>query len=61
MLRKLIRNVRRKAKRISNKSVPPRLYSNQSETVNYILAAKRCALGYGKKEDVSKCSFIKDT
>ena len=29
VLRKLIRNVRRKAMRISNKSVPPRLYSNQ--------------------------------
>ena len=42
------------------KSVPPRLYSNQSETVNSILAAKKCALGYGKKEDVSKFSYIKD-
>ena len=41
------------------KSVPPRLYSNQSETVNSILAAKKCALGYGKKEDVSKFSYIK--
>ena len=41
VLRKLIRNVRRKAMRISNKSVPPRLYSNQSETLNSILAAKK--------------------
>ena len=30
------------------------------ETVNSILAAKKFALGYGKKEDVSKVSFIKD-
>ena len=36
------------------------MYSNQSETVNSILAAKKCALGYGKKEDVSKFSFIKN-
>ena len=34
---------------LSNKCLPPRLYSNQSETVNSILAAKKCALGYGKK------------
>ena len=60
MLRKLIRNVGRKAMRISNKSIPPSLYSNQSETVHSILAAKKCAPGYGKKEDVSKFSFIKD-
>ena len=45
---------------ISNKSVPRRLYSKQSETVSSILAAKKCALGYGKKEYVSKFSFIKD-
>ena len=36
VLGKLVRNVRRKVMRISNKSVPPRLYSNQSETVNFI-------------------------
>ena len=60
MLRRLIPNVRRKAMRISNKSVPPRLFSNQSETVNSILAAKKCALGYGKKEDLSKFSLTKN-
>ena len=60
VLRKLIRNLRRKAMSISNKSVPRRLYSKQSETVSSILAAKKCALGYGKKEYVSKFSFIKD-
>ena len=46
--------------RISDKSLPPRLCSNQSETIKSILTAKKCALGYGKKEDVSKFSFIKD-
>ena len=60
VLGKLIRNVRRKAMRISNKSVPPPLYSNQSKTVNSIFATKKCALGYGKKENVSKFSFIKN-
>ena len=54
VLRKLSRNVIRKAMRISNKSVPPRLYSNQLETISSIFAAKKCALRYGKKEDVSK-------
>ena len=60
VLRKLIRNVRRKAMRISDKSLPPRLYSNQSENINSLLAAKKCDPGYGKKEDVSKFSIIKD-
>ena len=60
VLRKLIRNASSKAMRISDKSAPPGLDSNQSQTVNSILAAKKCALGYGKKEDVSKFSFIKD-
>ena len=46
--------------RISDKSLPPRLYSNQSENINSLLAAKKCHLGYGKKEDVSKFSIIKD-
>ena len=60
VLRKLIGNVRRKAMRISNKSLPPILYSNQLETVNSVLAANKCALRYGKTEDVSKFSFIKN-
>ena len=30
--------------RISNKSVPSPLYSSQSETVNSILAANKCAI-----------------
>ena len=36
VLGRLIRNVRRKAMKISNKSVPPRLYSNQSETTTLV-------------------------
>ena len=40
VLRKLIRNVRRKAMRISGKSLPPHLRSNQSENVNSLLSAK---------------------
>ena len=44
---------------MSNSAVPPRLYTNQSETVNSILSAKKTALGYKKKEDISKFTFIK--
>ena len=55
VLRKLIQNARRKTMRISNKSVPPRLYFSQSETVNSILAAKKCVLGYGKTHISVSC------
>ena len=41
VLRKLIRNVSSKAMRISDKSASPHLYSNQSQTANSILAAKK--------------------
>ena len=41
VLRKLIRNASSKAMRISDKSASPRLYSNQSQTANSILAAKK--------------------
>ena len=41
VLRKLIRNASSKAMRISDKSAPPGLDSNQSQTVNSILAAKK--------------------
>ena len=40
VLRKLIQNVRRKAMRVSDKSVPARLYSNQSETSILFLQQK---------------------
>ena len=59
VLRKLIRSVRRKAFRTPESTTPPRLYTNQSETVNSILSAKKAALGYKKKEDISKFDFIK--
>ena len=38
--------------RISNKSIPPRLHFNQSETVNSILTNKKNALEYVIKENV---------
>ena len=48
ILRKLIRSVRRKAFRTPESTTPPRLYTNQPETVNSILSAKKAALGYKK-------------
>ena len=39
---------------------PPKIYNNQSEAVNWILSSKKVALGYSKKEDVSKTVFIKE-
>ena len=59
VLRKLMRKTRRYILKMSNSAVPPRLYTNQSETVNSILSAKKTALGYKKKEDISKFTFIK--
>ena len=44
---------------MSDSAVPPRLYTNQYETVNSILSAKKAALGYKRKEDISKFTFIK--
>ena len=35
------------------------MYTKQSETVNSVLSAKKLALGYSKKEDISKAHFIK--
>ena len=59
ILRKLIRIVKRKAFRTPECTIPPKLYTNQSETVNSILSAKKAALRYKKKEDISKFDFIK--
>ena len=39
--------------------VPPQVYTNQFETVHSILPAKKLALGYSKKEDISKAHFVK--
>ena len=52
VLRKLIRSSRRKVLKTYTK-IPLRLYTNQSESVNSILAAKKVALGYNKKDDVT--------
>ena len=59
VLRKIIRSSRRRAFQMKDDEVPPRVYTNQSETVNSILSAKRLALGYSKKEDISKAHFVK--
>ena len=59
ILRKLIRNVRGKAFRTPESTTPAGLYTNQSETVKSILSAKKAALGYKKKENISKFNFIK--
>ena len=41
ILRKVIRSVRRKTFRTPESTIPPRLYTNQSETVNSVLSAKK--------------------
>ena len=40
--------------------VPSRVYTNQSEAANSILAAKKPALGYTKKDDISKGQFLRN-
>ena len=57
VLRKLIRSSRRKALK-TNAKIPPRLYTNQSESVHSILSAKKVALGYNKKDDVTQSFFM---
>ena len=59
VLRKIIRSSRRKAYRISGSQVPPRVYTNQSETVNSMLSAKKVSLGYSQKDDIAKSHFVK--
>lgn len=59
VLRKLIRDTRKKGGLTADKNgIPQRVFTNQSETVNSMLAAKKEALGYSKKDDLSKASFI---
>ena len=60
VLRKMTKDVRRNAFRVKDMQNPPRIYTNQSEAVNWILSSKKVALGYSKKEDVSKTIFIKE-
>ena len=57
VLRKLFRSNRRKALKTNDK-IPPRLYTNQSESANSILAAKKVALGYNKKGHVTQSFFM---
>ena len=59
VLRKIIRSSRRRAFQMKDDEVPPRVYTNQSETVTSILSAKKLALGYSKEEDISKAHFVK--
>ena len=49
-LRKLIRSVRTKSFGTPEFTTPPRLYTNQSETANSILSAKKATLGYKKRK-----------
>ena len=49
VLRKLIRSSRKKALK-TNAKIPPRLYTNQSESVH--------SLGYNKKDDVTQSFFM---
>ena len=57
VLRKPIRSTQRKALKTIAK-IPPRLYTNHSESVNSILAAKEAGLGYNKNEDVTQSFFM---
>ena len=59
VLGNLTRSSRRKAYHISGSQVPPRVYTNQSETVNSMLSAKKVSLGYSKKDDIAKSHFVK--
>ena len=59
VLRKLIRDARKNGGMLLNEEgVPQRVYTHQSETVNSILSAKKAALRYLKKEDLSEMKFV---
>ena len=60
VLSKIIRSSRREAYHISDSQVPPRVYANQSETVNSMLFVRKVSLGYSKKEDIAKSHFVKN-
>ena len=40
--------------------IPPRLYTNQSESVNNIMANRKSSYGLTKKDGVSKMFFAKE-
>ena len=54
VLRKMTRDVRRKAFGVNDMQNPPRIYTNQSEAVNWKLSSKKVALGYSKKRTFRK-------
>ena len=59
VLRKFTRSSRRKVLMV-NDEIPPRLYTNQSESVNNIMANRKSSYGLKKKDDVSKMFFPKE-
>ena len=60
ILRKIVGSSRRKVYHISDSQVPPKVYTNQSETVLLMLSAKKkVSLGYSKKVDIAKSHFVK--
>ena len=61
VIRKMIRDVRQRANLpLDDNSVPVRSYTNQSETLNFMLSAKKESINFGKKKDLSKSQFIRD-
>ena len=52
VIRKMIRDVRQMANLpLVDNSVPVRPYTNQSETLNFMLSAKKESINFGKKKD----------
>ena len=61
VLRKLIRDRRREGgMHLDSSGIPERVYTNQSESCNSILAAKKQSIGHSKTEDLSKGHFLKN-
>lgn len=61
VLMKLIQDIRKKGgMKLSESGVPDRVYTNQSETCNSMLAAKKQSLGFAKKDDISKSNFVRN-
>ena len=60
VLREMAKDVKRKAFPVNGMQNPPRIFTNQLEAGNWMMLSKKIALGYSKKEDVSKTIFIKE-
>ncbi|KAJ8047258.1 Serine/threonine-protein kinase TAO1 [Holothuria leucospilota] len=61
VLRRLIQDARKKGGMpLTETGKPIRVYTNQSETVNSMLSARKTSLGFSKKDDLTKTQFIKD-